>query len=156
MGRGGARVRSGPPADPESGRSKRRGYETWALPPGGYTGRIPAFPLPDATKRERELWKKLWRTPVAAAWSLELWRWVEPVADYCRIKARAEEPEATSAWWTKVAQAEDRIGLSPDGMARRNWRVALTVVEEEKEGPKRRTPVTSGTRGRLSAVPDAS
>jgi hypothetical protein len=157
MARGGARPRSGPPADPKSQTSARKGLVYKALPADGFKGRIPAFPLPGATKRERELWKKLWRTPVAAAWAEEQWRWVEPVADYCRIKARAEEADATSAWWTQVARAEDRIGLSPDGMARLKWRVGVAVhAEDDDGGPRRLPPVVSGARGRLSAVPDAS
>jgi hypothetical protein len=156
-GHGGARPRSGPPPDPRSQTSARRRMVVKALPADGYRGRIPGFPLPDATKRERDLWKKLWRTPVAAGWAEELWRWADPVADYCRIKARAEQPDAGAVWWTKVQSAADRIGLTPDGMARLEWRVGVAVVDPDDDaGPPRRPPVDSGTRGRLAAVPDAS
>src|SRR5881394_2153324 len=94
MPKGGARNRSGPRADPTSGRSDRRGYSLTALPAQGYDGPVPEFPLPrrsvyywsvedkqrvrcfdvEATahvrERELELWEWAWRTPQACAWSL--------------------------------------------------------------------------------------
>ena len=45
MARGGARNRSGPTADPNSGRSDRRGYSLTALPASGYDGPVPDWPL---------------------------------------------------------------------------------------------------------------
>src|SRR5690606_36045464 len=45
MPRGGARNRSGPAANPNSGRSDRRGYKLTALPAEGYDGPVPDFPL---------------------------------------------------------------------------------------------------------------
>ena len=47
MARGGARNRSGPQADPSSGRSDRRGLKFTALPASGYDGEVPEWPLPD-------------------------------------------------------------------------------------------------------------
>jgi hypothetical protein len=67
--RGGARNRSGPAADPTSGRSERRGYKLTALPSEGFDGDVPDFPLPSASDRELEVWGILWTTPQACAWS---------------------------------------------------------------------------------------
>src|SRR4051812_10259646 len=99
MPRGGARNRSGPQPDENSGRSERRGLNLNALPSEGYDGPMPTFPLPralvwwvfwegkgqnrkvdtEATEtrrdRERELWEWAWRTPQACAWIREPWRW---------------------------------------------------------------------------------
>ena len=99
MAKGGARVRSGPPADPNSGASDRKrrqaataakkaaaaqaaagtakdlpitspDFNPMALPARGRTGRVPAFPLPSTgERRAREM--ELWR---------ELWRTPQAVA----------------------------------------------------------------------------
>ena len=94
MVRGGARVRSGPMPDPESGRSEHRGYRLSSLPNGGYQGDVPQFPLStfrqyknvknrkvyDASasarwrKRELEIWGSLWRTPQALTRCLAMTR----------------------------------------------------------------------------------
>ena len=94
MARGGARNRSGPTADPNSGRSDARGYSLTALPAEGYDGPAPEFPLMSrrvmrwvhedksryqvvdeettevVTNRELELWEWAWSTPQACAWSM--------------------------------------------------------------------------------------
>jgi hypothetical protein len=121
MASGGARNRSGPQVDPNSGRSDRRGYSLTALPSEGYRGEVPAFSLqpivlfteyfedkvkvktPDEAgtesfrERESEVWAEAWRTPQACAWSMESWRW-PVVAEYCRLKAIVEfDPSASAA-----------------------------------------------------------
>src|SRR4051794_39385007 len=98
MARGGARNRSGPSPDPQSGRSDARGYSLTALPAEGYDGPVPDFPLPDPAGRELELWEQAWRTPQACAWSLpsESWR-QRTVALWVRVSWRCEDPEAGAA-----------------------------------------------------------
>src|SRR5689334_2070755 len=98
MPRGGARNRSGPSANPDSGRSDRRGFKLTALPAEGFRGAIPEFPLPDASDRELEVWASLWRTPQACAWSMpsEAWR-TRTVALYTRTVVRCEDPAAGAA-----------------------------------------------------------
>lgn len=59
------RYRSGPQADPNSGRSEVRGYTLTALPSEGYDGEVPA------------------------AWSMASWRWAT-VGEYCRLMAKIE------------------------------------------------------------------
>src|SRR5688572_5453529 len=96
MSHGGRRNRSGPQADPKSERSDRRRFVLTALPPRGFDGDVPPFPLPDASAREVAVWDECWKTPQACAWSMEPWRW-PVVAEFCRLKAVVESDPAKSA-----------------------------------------------------------
>lgn len=158
MPKGGARNRSGPAADPASGRSEQRGYTLTALPAGGYEGKVPEFPLPrivrwnefyeDGKKRretddgategfrerELEVWGEAWRTPQACAWSLESWRW-PTVAEFCRLKTIVEmEPDANAALVAQLHRFRDQIGLTPAGLKENGWAIAADEV-----GAKART-----------------
>lgn len=157
MARGGARNRSGPPADPGSGRSARRGFSLSALPSGGFTGAVPVFPLSrrrvmrwqfegksrfqvvddDTTElvaeREAELWAWAWSTPQACAWSLEPWRW-QSVAMWVRIFVVCESDEATSADKGSIHRFADQIGLTPAGLRENGWSIAVDEVGERRTG----------------------
>lgn len=129
MTRGGARNRSGPPADPSSGRSDARGYSLTALPAEGYDGPVPDFPLPDALGREVELWESAWRTPQACAWSMPSERWrVATVAMWVRVTARCEDLEAGAALYGQLHRFADQIGMTTAGLAEMGWRVAVDEV----------------------------
>lgn len=180
MPRGGARNRSGPPPDPNSGRSDRRGLRLDALPAEGYDGDPPPFPLPkikvfdfyfedkqrvkefdaDATEarydREVELWALTWRTPQAAAWVREPWRW-QTVAMYVRTMVVCESGEATAADKNSVHRFADQIGLTPAGLKENGWKIAtdevaakraLVVMEPEEDA--------DDVRGRLSVIQGAA
>jgi len=141
--RGGARNRSGPAVDPSSGRSERRALSFQALPNEGYAGDIPGFPLPDADAREVEVWEASWRTPQAAAWALESWRW-QVLAEYCRIVAAIEQ-EPKAALVAQLHRYRDQLGLTPAGMRENGWAVAQPEISSEpsrvverKEAPQRR------------------
>lgn len=125
MARGGARNRSGPKADPNSGRSDRRGYKLTALPAAGYDGEVPEFPLPDASRRELEVWEQAWRTPQACAWSMpsESWR-TSTVALWVRTKVRCEDPEAPASLLGQLHRFADQIGMTTAGLAEMGWQVA--------------------------------
>lgn len=144
MSKGGARVRSGPPADPKSGRSEARGFSLTALPSEGHRGRAPAFPLPrinrsgangvnqPATKafraREIAIWREIWKTPQAAAWARESWRW-PTVGEFCRIKAAVElDPDSNAALLSRLREYRNEIGLSPDGLRANGWAIATDEV----------------------------
>lgn len=133
VSRGGARNRSGPAPDPSSGRSDRRGYSLTALPAEGYAGPVPAFPLPDASDRELEVWGEAWRTPQACAWSLpsESWR-VRTVALWVRTSVRCEAPDAPSALLGQVHRFADQIGMTTAGLAEMGWRVAVDETAERR------------------------
>lgn len=128
MSRGGARNRSGPAPDPNSGRSDRRGYKLTALP-ASYDGPIPDFPLADASDRELALWEEKWRGPHGAAWSLpsESWR-VWDVALWVRTAVRCEQPDAPAALIGNLHRLGDRVGLSTAGLAEMGWKVATDEV----------------------------
>lgn len=153
MARGGARNRSGPPADPNSGRSDRRGYKLTALP-AAYDGPIPDFPLEGATDREVALWEEKWRGPHGAAWSQpsESWR-IWDVALWVRTAVRCEQPDANAALISNLHRLGDRVGLSTAGLAEMGWKVATDEVGEraaEKESGEAKPRQSS--RDRMKVV----
>lgn len=146
MSSGGARNRSGPPVDPASGRSDRRGVSLTALPAGGYRGPVPEFPLPDVSARELEVWGSAWRTPQAAAWALpsEAWR-VRSVALWVRTSVRCEDPDASASILGQLHRFADQIGMTTAGLAEMGWAVSQDEVAAKRdvstgsgEVPKRR------------------
>lgn len=174
MAQGGARNRSGPQRDPNSGRSERRGLKMTVLPSEGFTGDAPVFPLPrvpvydvyfedkkrvreldeDATeaRRDRELalWAWAWSTPQACAWLREPWRW-HAVAMWVRTSALCESSEATAADKNSLHRFADQIGLTPAGLKENGWSIAPDVVGEKREehsepaaAPKRRLRAVDG------------
>ena len=122
MASGGARNRAGRPADPNSGRSDRRGLSFNALPNEGYQGEVPNFPKPVQDQRVVDLWNEAWSTPQAAAWAMEPWRW-PIVAEYCNI-AFLVEVEASAALIAQLHRYRDQLGLTPAGMRDNGWAIA--------------------------------
>lgn len=153
MTSGGARLRSGPPPDPESGRSERRGYNLRALPATGYSGRVPAFPLDDYRvyltdaeggqvydekltrrwrTRERKLWRDLWKSPQACAWSMPQFAYmIYDVALYCRQLILCQDSTAKAADRGLLPRYADRIGLSAVGLSGLGWRIASDDAAQE-------------------------
>lgn len=154
MTRGGARNRSGPQADPNSGRSERRGIKLTALPSDGYDGEAPEWPLPprqvyyfDAEKvrhldeaatervaeREQELWAWAWSTPQAWAWSQpsESWR-LHTVAMWVRTFVLCESSDATAADKGSLHRFADQVGLTPAGLRENGWAIAVDQVSEKR------------------------
>lgn len=158
MSKGGARNRSGPPADPKSRTSERRGYTLTALPNEGYVDGAPEFPLPaarkfrwefedkrkfqvfdagateDARAREVELWDQVWTTPQACAWSLEPWRW-NTVAMYVRTFVVCEGSDATAADKGSLHRFADQIGLTPAGLKENGWAIAPNQIAQKQADP---------------------
>jgi hypothetical protein len=165
MPRGGARNRSGPPADPTSGRSDARGYTLQTLPARARPGRPPAWPLPPMTslsgianddteamlavmhEREAAKWAKLWKTPQAWAWSMpgEEWR-AEVVALYTRQFVLASAGIGGSAAMAQLHRLGDQIGMTTAGLAELGWKIVADapkaaepeVPAEDELAPKRR------------------
>ena len=180
MARGGARNRSGPQKDPNSGRSERIGFKLTALPAEGFTGPIPEFPLPprvvmatvvedkaryqvrdpEATEavaeRERELWAWAWRTPQACAWSMpsESWR-LPSIAMWVRTFVLCESGEATAADRNSLHRFADQIGMTPAGLAESGWAVAKDEVAA-KAVDKQVAEESPKPERRLRAVPGGS
>lgn len=156
MASGGSRNRSGPPADETSGTSDRRGYVLTALPAQGFKGRVPAFPLPDQTKRETEVWREAWRTPQACAWwtPSERWRW-RTVAMWVRLSVRCESADAKSSDLAQLHRFADQIGMTTAGLAEMGWKVAVDQVAIKRATGKRAAAKKAEPRARrLRSVGD--
>lgn len=154
MARGGARSRSGPPKDPNSGRSDRIGFKLTALPSEGYRGDVPdltAF-IPDASPRHEAVWAQLWSTPQACAWSLEAWRW-PIVADLAKWMVKSDAPDAPAALGSTIRQLRDDCGLSKRGLIDNGWAIAQDVVSAKREEKAEQPQVArKSSRDRLSVV----
>lgn len=179
MTSGGRRNRSGPSLDPASGRSDRRGVSLTALPSEGYQGEIPEFTLPEIIRsvlepdpesgrmikvasvqateefheRELDVWHEAWRTPQAAAWSIQSWRW-PIIAEYCRLKTVTElEPDANAALIGQLHRFRDQLGLTPAGLKDNGWAIAVDEVGERRDDRATGTADPSpAPRRRLRAV----
>ena len=180
MTRGGARNRSGPQKDPNSGRSEALGYALTALPAEGYGGPVPRWPLPkraiwiqykvdgdtvrerdDAAEtqvadRERELWEWAWRTPQACAWSMpsESWR-LMTIAMWVRTYILCESDQATAADKGSLHRFADQIGLTPAGLKENGWQVAPDQLAERAADTDDKAPAESAptsSRARMKAL----
>lgn len=157
MASGGARNRAGRPADPNSGRSDRRGLSFNALPNEGYQGEVPDFPKPVQDQRVVDLWNEAWSTPQAAAWAMEPWRW-PIVAEYCNI-AFLVEVEASAALIAQLHRYRDQLGLTPAGMRDNGWAIAhskFSPAEVDDEPAESSQPSSSKrARDRMKVVVSA-
>lgn len=148
MASGGARARSGPPADPNALRRDRKDDKAWvALPAEGFQGDLPEFPLASFLPSEWELWKRLWRKPQAFMWAqlqLEF-----EVAAYVRAFLESVEPEASAGLKTAVLRMSAELGLSTVGMGQLRWKISVDEVAERREESK---PVRKASRDRLKVV----
>ncbi|MGB6182526.1 MAG: hypothetical protein WBF79_14890 [Rhodococcus sp. (in: high G+C Gram-positive bacteria)] len=135
-GHGGARSNSGPRLDPNSARSEARGIKFVRLPPEGWKGRAPRFPLAGQTEREKVVWRDLWKLPQAKMWHAEkLWR-LRFVGLYTRWSVRAEAGDCTAAIVGQVTRLADQLGLTPAGMRENGWKVgAATPIGSGEPDP---------------------
>lgn len=154
--KGGARINSGPPPDPNALRRDRpQDRDGWTtLPAGGRTGEAPPWPLapmdhsdPDVAaavaQREATVWADIWRTPQAVAW--ERLGWTADVAVYVRMLVLGEDGSTKAL--SEARQWSDRLGLNPAAMLRNRWRVAEDEVAE-----RRPTVSRTSSRSRLKVV----
>lgn len=139
MASGGARAHSGPPPDPQSLRSGGRDADSWiTLPAEGRQGDPPEFPLPRQSKREGDLWAKLWVKPQAIMWEAN--GLDDEVALHVRTFVAAEKVSAPVTMRTLVKQQREELGLSLSGMHRNRWRIATSTPE-----PAASTQATAST-----------
>ncbi len=153
MPKGGARVVSGPPPDPNALSRDRPGDQaTWTVLPGeGRAGDPPEWPLLGCTLREDTLWRDLWTRPQAVMWERLDQRY--EVAMFVRQLSRAELPNASVELQKVVRQYLDSLGLSVQGMLRNRWRIVAAVQPTEQ--PAARTPARRpSSRSRLKVVAD--
>ena len=161
MPSGGARIRSGPPPNPRSGRSDKRGLSTLALPSEGCDLPAPAFPLlerivyrwevrgdtrietPDeeataeVRRREAEMWTWAWATPQAAAWQRPEYRWLlHHVALWVRTFVVCESNQAKAADKGSLHRFADQIGLTPAGLDAHGWQIATDTLADLRQAKK--------------------
>lgn len=149
MPRGGARNRSGPPFDPNSGRSDARGIVLTALPSEGFRGDAPDFPLPNASVRELEVWVEAWATPQAAAWSVQPWR-IPIIGEYARLKVICEGEDGNASLIAQLHRYRDQLGLTPAGLKENGWAVAVDEIGQRAAG---KTARAKSSRDRMKVVP---
>jgi hypothetical protein len=155
MTSGGARSRSGPPADAEALRRDREAGDWIALDAAPVTEPPPTWPLSKPFRaREKTLWAREWARPQAVMWrrlGLE-----EEVAAYVRTVVRFEGPESRTGDGTLMRQLAEDLGISMSGLARNRWTigkpasVAAAKETTEPTGPtaKERLKLVAGGGGR--------
>lgn len=88
---------------------------------------------------EKELWRKLWRTPQAAEWARQ--KWDREVAQYVRHKAAAEIGSLEDSKEARLRA--DALGLTPKGMKALMWTTASDQLAERRPA----THAATGTDG---------
>lgn len=128
---GGTRARAGRPPDPNALRRDRKSdaVEFIHLPTEGRSGETPDWPLDRPSKRELEIWERLWKLPQAAAW--EASHYVDTVGFYVRAYRIAEQDTARAADRTLVRQYQDTLGLTDAGMRANRWIIEPEAVASE-------------------------
>lgn len=172
----------GPSSNPNAIRRNAR-VGPVVLPAGGFTGRIPRWPLPDNPRliarirliqdelevleereldddlsrtektkltrtrerlaiaeaerdaildTEKDLWKRLWRTPQAQEWARL--KWDRDVAQYVRHKAAAEIGSLDDS--REARQRGHHLGLTPKGMKDLMWTIGTDEVAEKRAAKK--------------------
>lgn len=167
MPRGGARVNSGPPPDPNAlRRDRKEDKQGWTLlPAGGREGDPPTWPLADLNagdsddaqfaairfqERELEVWRDLWATPQAVVW--ERMKYTHEVAVYTRLVVAAERSADTKAL-AEARMWSDRLGLNPAAMLRNRWKIAEDELAARRSEPKSAPSARSSSmRDRIRAV----
>lgn len=150
MPSGGARVRSGPPPDPNSLRGAARDTGDWTtLPAEGRKGRAPAWPLSKATRRETALWQREWKRPQALMWERQ-GQQLE-VALYVRRLAEAEYRDSPVALSTLVRQMMDSLGLTAPGMKNLRWKIVADEMAQRRNRSGEQ-PARPSSRSRLTVV----
>lgn len=143
MPRGGARVRSGPPADPNAVRRAKDHLEFTELSEPR-RGVAPPWPLsPRLTTRERWHWRRLWRRREAVQWEV-LGLEVE-VAIHVRTLA-AVEPGASAAMLSELHRQMDALGLTAAGRRSLRWIEQTNPVARADREPAK--AARSGTPAR--------
>jgi hypothetical protein len=112
MQHGGARVRSGPPADPNALKREFDRREWTRLPKSGCTLDVPEWPIEfgEQTIEEEIVWNRLWHTPQAIVWHNDGVK--DLVVVYTRTLLQAASRQAAATTLTAFRQYGDQLLLS--------------------------------------------
>lgn len=148
MPSGGARARSGPSPDPQALRRDRDSKEWLHLPASGRQGDTPEWPLARPTKRELEIWGRLWKKPQAIAW--EAHDLNDEVALYVRSLRDAESPLARAETRTLVLRLMTSLGINEAGLHGNRW----VIDDEPAVTPATRTndPARASAKTRFTTI----
>jgi len=150
MAHGGARARSGPPADPNALRRDRKDdAASWTtLPATGRTAPAPDWPLTPPTPREMEMWHRFWAKPQALIWERD--GQLEYVAIFVRQLVEAEGEKASAENRKTVRMMFADLYLTSDAMLRGRFKIGTP----EDDRPRIAPPPRSMARDRLKVVED--
>lgn len=144
----GGHARTGPPRDPNALRRDRDSTE-WIHFPAVREGQAPRWPLPEPTDRERKLWRSFWTRGVANAW--ERFELAHQVAIYVRTLVAVEKEITNASLLGKVLAQEDRLGLTPAGLARNLWVIGDAPASAHQE-PVTDDPDRAGAKARFRSI----
>lgn len=150
--------------DRAAAKSERRVIDdgVWlTLPHAGRGGNPPAWPLSAASKRERDVWRKLWKLPEAVGW--ERAGNALQVALFVRTLVRVEQADSPVGLISQVRIQQAELGLTAAGKMSLKWRVAQPPRPQSAAKPiadpepvTAPLPVGPSPKDRLlRAVPDA-
>lgn len=146
----GGHARSGPSPDPNALRRDRASDKAeWVdLPAEGRKGDPPAWPFPDQSRDELEMWEREWRRPQAVAWERngqEL-----EVALFVRALVVSEGPKASAADRNVVQRKMTDLGLTVPGLRANRWRIVDEAAKPAVRSSKGRQQAS--VRDRLKVV----
>jgi hypothetical protein len=166
MTKGGARARSGPPADFTALRRERDGKE-WTKLPTECTRPVPDWPMavPEPTFAELDLWAQMWKMPQAHVWHAD--RVYLNVALYVRMFLEAAQPHASSQLRITVRQSGDQLLLTTPSLHAARYVITgspeAELLDQVISGPGRASAPAGGAarrgrstsaRARMQVVPD--
>lgn len=133
----------GPLPTPNPRRRNAPTIPTTSLPAGGRQGDPPESPLP-LEARGLAWWDWAWSTPQAAAW--------DAGALYVIARRASLEDDgglAPASRLREMRELDDRLGLTPKGMAALRWRIVDDGTPDAKPAAAKRP---AAARGHLRAV----
>lgn len=146
MTSGGARLRSGPTAQPDALRRDRDGKD-WTKLPKECTKPAPAWPLeiPEPTVSELAMWERLWRMPQAHVWHAD--HTIDLVGLYVRTFTKAAKPDAPAATMVIAKQMGDHLLLSSPALFAGRYVITDSPEDQILSGQARTTAETTPPAG---------
>ena len=153
VGSGGARVRSGPAADPNALRRQKDGKEWVKLPAAGRQGEPPEWPdeVISPTQEEITLWNRVWTSPQAIIWEADQVN--DTVALYCRVYLEAMAPRASALARTFAKQMMGELYLTGPALASGRYVIEQTAEAKAIDAAVEQGEARKSARQRMKVVP---